>query len=61
MKLLKITYKNPKGDNKIGKFIETTIGFIPINLDEVTYLDKSNRIISIEEIDLEHINKEMFL
>lgn len=61
MKLLRIEYQTKNGNTITGKFIETTRGFIPIILDEVTYLDKSNKIINMEEINLEKIKKEAFL
>lgn len=59
--IVRLVYKTPRGKEITGKFIRTIRGYIPIVLDEVTYLDKSNKIIKEEELNLDDLKSESFL
>ena len=61
MKILRVKYLTPKGKEITAKFLRTSRGYIPVIIDKIAYLDKSNKIIDEEELDFEDIRKEMFL
>ena len=51
VEIVRIRYKTPKGEEVNGKFIKTSLGYIPIFFENNTYLGKENKILSEEPID----------
>ena len=50
MKLVKIKYKTPRGITLENYFLETIWGYKAVYLDD-GYLDKSNEILEIKEVE----------
>jgi len=50
MRIVKIKYKTPKGDLIENYFLDTLKGYKVIHIEE-GYLDKSNEIIEIKEVN----------
>ena len=59
VEIVKVTYK-VKGDLRIGKFIKTHKGYIPIEFDERAFLDEKTEIVKEEEIEFDYRSKPFF-